>query len=67
MQSMLRAIAQWSLQQGTRALFLSVEEANEAARALYANAGFTPAYAYRYYRKGQNGSQPLGNGDMLKR
>ncbi|HEY0282494.1 MAG TPA: GNAT family N-acetyltransferase [Rhizomicrobium sp.] len=47
----LRAIADWSDAQGASEMFLSVEEANTAARALYESASFLRAYAYRYYRK----------------
>ncbi len=47
----LRAIADWSRAQGASEIFLSVEEANSAARRLYESIGFARAYAYRYYRK----------------
>ncbi len=35
---------------GAERFYLQVEEANEAARRLYANAGFTDAYRYDYWR-----------------
>jgi len=47
----LRAIAEWAAARGAGQLFLSVEEANAPARALYEGAGFARAYSYRYYRK----------------
>jgi N-acetylglutamate synthase len=46
----LRAIADWGHRYEAAEMFLSVEERNDAARALYESAGFTDAYAYRYYR-----------------
>ena len=47
----LGAIAEWALTQNAPLLYLAVEENNAPARALYAFAGFTPAYAYRHYQK----------------
>ena len=47
----LGAIADWAAAQGAGQLFLSVEEANAPARALYEGVGFARAYPYRYYRK----------------
>ena len=46
---------------------IEAAEIADLALALYANARFMPAYADRHYRKDQYGSQPPGNGDMLKR
>jgi N-acetylglutamate synthase len=46
----LREAAHWALQQGTSRLYLQVEEANLAARGLYARAGFRDGYRYRNYR-----------------
>jgi ribosomal protein S18 acetylase RimI-like enzyme len=48
----LAAIARWALEQDARQLFLSVEQENAAAIALYERVGFEPAYSYVYYRKG---------------
>jgi GNAT superfamily N-acetyltransferase len=47
----LSAIAKWASDQNARQVFLGVEQANAPALALYAHAGFEPAYSYRYYRK----------------
>lgn len=47
----LAALARWSVDQGASELYLSVEMRNAAALALYARAGFEPAYSYRYFRK----------------
>jgi ribosomal protein S18 acetylase RimI-like enzyme len=46
----LREAAHWALQHGTPQLYLQVDEANLAARALYARAGFRDGYRYRNYR-----------------
>lgn len=48
----LKVIADWAVTQGAGQLFLSVEEANTPARALYESAGFVRAYSYCHYRKG---------------
>lgn len=45
----LAAIAGWAVAQGAKNLFLQVEDDNLPARALYAKAGFAPAYPYRFY------------------
>ncbi|HUO98098.1 MAG TPA: GNAT family N-acetyltransferase [Rhizomicrobium sp.] len=45
----LGAIAGWGLAQRIETLFLTVEEANAPARALYRSAGFEVAYDYLYY------------------
>jgi GNAT superfamily N-acetyltransferase len=45
----LGAIADWAVGRGIGTLFLSVEEANAPARALYESTGFERAYDYSYY------------------
>lgn len=47
----LGAIAAWALTQGAERLFLQVDEANTAGRALYAQAGFREAYRCLHYGK----------------
>ncbi len=47
--ALIAALANWALRQNTQSLFLQVEEANEAARNLYASAGYREVYRY-YYR-----------------
>ncbi len=46
----LSALAHWARKQDATQLYLQVEDDNPAARALYAKAGFTDAYSYRFYR-----------------
>ncbi len=45
----LRAIAAWARSQGATRLYLQVDEANEAGRALYQRAGFQDGYVYLHY------------------
>ena len=45
----LQAIAAWALRQGATRLYLQVDEANAAGRALYARAGFRDGYRYLHY------------------
>ena len=45
---MTRALAGEAARQGTRRVFLQVEEGNLAARALYARCGFTEVHRYHY-------------------
>jgi GNAT superfamily N-acetyltransferase len=47
-QRVLAAIVRWAEGKGAGHLYLNVEEANTAARALYAKSGFDTAYEYRY-------------------
>jgi GNAT superfamily N-acetyltransferase len=47
-QRVLSAIARWAEGKGVSRLYLNVEEGNNAARTLYAKAGFNTIYAYRY-------------------
>ena len=42
--------ARWALAQGSPRLYLQVDEANLAARGLYARAGFRDGYRYRNFR-----------------
>lgn len=49
-EAVLGALARWSLARGARRLYLQVEVDNDAARRLYARAGFAPRYAYHYRR-----------------
>jgi GNAT superfamily N-acetyltransferase len=46
--AVLGAIAGWAQTQGAPRLYLQVEQSNDAARRLYASAGFTPLAAYHY-------------------
>ena len=54
-QRVLAAIARWAECQGARRIHLGVEMANAPAIALYARAGFKPAYSYRYFAKSETG------------
>lgn len=45
----LRAIAAWAGTQGAARLYLQVDEANAAGRALYARSGFREAYRVLHY------------------
>jgi GNAT superfamily N-acetyltransferase len=47
----LSAMAEWASSQNASRIYLSVEQANAPALALYARASFERAYEYRYYRK----------------
>jgi len=47
----LGALASAALRRGVDAIFLQVEEANAAARALYEGAGFAPAWRYAYWMR----------------
>jgi len=40
--------ARWAREQGATRLYLQVEDGNEAARALYARAGFVRSHGYHY-------------------
>ena len=44
------SLAQWARKEGASRFYLQVEDDNKPARALYAKAGFTDAYSYRFYR-----------------
>lgn len=46
--ALVAALADWAGAQDAKSLFLQVEEANGAARGLYASAGFGEAYRYHY-------------------
>jgi N-acetylglutamate synthase len=48
----LAGLAGAAATRGVTRLFLQVEEANAPARALYARAGFTPAWRYFYWSRG---------------
>ena len=50
-EAVLGAIARFALARGAQQLYLQVEVANEAARTLYARAGFREAYRYHYRRR----------------
>ena len=50
-QRVLAAIAGWATEHQAQWVHLGVEMANFSAVALYAKAGFQPAYSYRYFRK----------------
>jgi len=47
--ALLQSVAQESLQREIRRMFLQVESTNEAARALYRQAGFSDAWEYEYW------------------
>ena len=47
----LAGLAEAALQKGLERVFLQVEDANDAALALYQRAGFVPAWRYAYWRK----------------
>lgn len=51
--SILAALTTWGLGRGALAAYLQAERDNAPARALYTNAGFTPAYEYHYRTKFQ--------------
>lgn len=46
--ALIAALADWAGRQEARSLLLQVEEANLAARGLYATAGYREAYRYHY-------------------
>jgi predicted GNAT family acetyltransferase len=46
--AVLHGLARWAAAQGCPHLYLQVETDNDAARTLYARAGFTDAYGYHY-------------------
>jgi ribosomal protein S18 acetylase RimI-like enzyme len=46
--AVLRALMRAAAERGVERLYLQVEQDNQAARALYAAAGFTTAYRYHY-------------------
>ena len=46
--AVLHTLAEWAVEQDAPRLYLQVEEANPAARELYARAGFVDAYGYHY-------------------
>jgi RimJ/RimL family protein N-acetyltransferase len=48
----LSAIARWACEHGAPRLYLQVERSNEAARRLYAAAGFTEVATYHYRVRG---------------
>jgi RimJ/RimL family protein N-acetyltransferase len=48
----LSAIARWACEHGAPRLYLQVERSNEAARRLYAAAGFTEVASYHYRVRG---------------
>ena len=47
----LDALTAWGAERGARRAYLQVEHENDAARALYRAAGFSPAYDYHYRTK----------------
>jgi GNAT superfamily N-acetyltransferase len=49
--AIVHALATWARGLGARRALLQVEEANVAARRLYAQVGFTPSHVYRYCRQ----------------
>jgi len=46
--AIVTALARWARSRGAPALYLQVEEDNDAASALYERMGFTTAYTYHY-------------------
>ena len=46
--AVVHALADWGASQGCRYAMVQVDSANEAAMALYADAGFAPHHEYRY-------------------
>lgn len=48
--AVLVSAARWAIGQGTRYLYLQVEQDNHPALSLYRKAGFTPGYSYHYRR-----------------
>src|SRR5258708_3790742 len=50
-QRVLAAIARWAQDRGAARVYLGVEQPNAPAVALYARAGFVPAYSYRHFRQ----------------
>jgi GNAT superfamily N-acetyltransferase len=46
--ALLNALARHADAGGAAQMYLQVEDGNDAARALYARAGFAPAYRYHY-------------------
>ena len=50
--AIVHALARWASERGCTHALLQVESTNEAARALYARAGFVPHHAYHYRRLG---------------
>ncbi len=46
--AVLGAGARWAADRGCARLYLQVEQGNNAARHLYARAGFTYSHAYHY-------------------
>lgn len=46
--AIIRALGQWAVNAGASRAILQVEDDNDAARALYAGAGFTTLYGYHY-------------------
>jgi ribosomal protein S18 acetylase RimI-like enzyme len=50
-EAVLGEIARFAISRGGARLYLQVEVANEAARALYARVGFDEAYRYHYRRR----------------
>ncbi len=49
--AILGALTDWGAERGARGAYLQVERENDAARSLYAQAGFAPAYEYHYRTK----------------
>jgi len=46
--AILHALARWGVERGCSRALLQVDSSNDAALALYANAGFVPHHEYRY-------------------
>ncbi|MDI6407987.1 GNAT family N-acetyltransferase [Streptomyces albus] len=55
--AVLRTGARWAREQHIPGLYLQVSRTNNAARALYARAGFTHAYSYHYRLRGPAGER----------